>query len=67
MTKPTEEQIKAPCPDPFEMVMSDLNLAIGYVERLESLSSEQKDRLIQTEARLRLAVSALVNEKREAA
>ncbi len=51
----------------YERTMSDLNLAIGYVERLESLSPEQKDRLIQTEARLRLAVSALVNEVEEAA
>lgn len=43
----------------YERTMSDLNLAIGYVERLESVSPEQFDRLVLQRQRLIRAVSDL--------
>lgn len=54
-------------PDPFEKAMSDLVKSIGEVERLSNLKPDQIDRLIQVEARLRLAVSAHQNAMEEAA
>ena len=43
----------------FEIVMSNLTVAIGNVERLQSISPEQFDRLVQQRQRMIHAVASL--------